>query len=1207
MGSDGALDFDPRRLYDDGGAPAVRPTHEASNQGSTPQLLYSDSGPSTSFNEKFKNPLTPNRTTFSPESLTDSRQDISRWNPPLLGILPVSLFAILLVLLIVGLEMLNRHSPYNAPSSSMQFFWTYFPVAVLMVVEWIWVAYDLQVKVLVPWASMSRGFTPAKQGWLLDYVGANYFLSVWTAIKYRHIVVLVAKLGLWSTAIAGIVTTSLFQIQDVSHTSPSAFARTTTLDPSSFAPSVLADTEYLNSFLGRQVLSLSPPRWTTSDNIVMEAFADSSLAPTTETLVAKTRGYSADLNCTAAAVSYAGNITIPGIDPDIPHAFAFLINVVGAECSTNYALTDTNTGDILADETAYYGRVYNHTCPGSSRYTTVLVMASMVNRVLVSATATECAPNYFQHILSVTASASPALPLKASVVRGSIQPLAAPAWDGMLQWINSTNGLSRDVGPWLGFELDPWDSWGNAVISSECDCDPWFYLVGHGQNVTQVQLMDAGTLANTSRVTFSQVWSDLAQSLLMTADSSTSSSASVVGEVTITASQLVARSASVRIAQAALAVLLAVTLAVYVLQPRINLPMDPSSIAAQAFLLQQNHDEISAVIKDTATMSAEKTQAVLDDYEFSAENGRDFLIRSRRRGEKSEVFPIFTPSTPWRPTILHPLFKVVLALVLVGTIIALELALRRSKANHGFTDLNSSGQHSWTYFAPVYLFVLGIFLYSYTFSISTLEPFFAMAESPQPARKSVRYSPAHRTSVGLVFHALRYHSLVGLACAAIMLTIPFLKISVSGLITTAPAPVEDVAQIALNTMFNTTTIFPLTDAEDTAVKQSLPGNILALSQIPKYQLPLPPWTTLVGAVGHVDLGQLGQLVVAPNSTVKLPLPVMRGDLENCTALTGSDFILLPTNELQLPVPPTIAGEFGSRICVSNYQYYGTRDVPETVTLALPSSPGWFGEMYNPTCGGYVIIYGKTGATNASVIDQLTAVQCTSYSLTMSTQNVTLRYDAANLEILSIDAVRQNTIVMRSFPVNESGYVTDGRILSAKLETNTSHAFDPFMQILTLRDPATPLDAYLDSVTLTRAAQALYTAYWSLFATINLVIPVNANGSQPVAARVNYSRTRIVQAEVPTRILEALLGCVLACGLLTALTVRQTHGVLTKAPYAIGATMGLLADSAFVELEGLRSVRHEADLDVLLEPHAFRLRWGSNTNGGNRFGIDIEPR
>ncbi|KAJ6543792.1 hypothetical protein DFH09DRAFT_1390403 [Mycena vulgaris] len=148
------------------------PTRPQILKGSIPQLLCSHSGPSTSFNEKFKNPLTPKCITFSPESPTDSRQDISRWNPPLLGILPVSLFAVLLVLLMGGLEMLNRHSPYSAPFSSMQFFWTYFPVVILMVVEWTW------------------------QGWLLDYAGANYFLSIWTAIKYRHIVVLVAKLGL---------------------------------------------------------------------------------------------------------------------------------------------------------------------------------------------------------------------------------------------------------------------------------------------------------------------------------------------------------------------------------------------------------------------------------------------------------------------------------------------------------------------------------------------------------------------------------------------------------------------------------------------------------------------------------------------------------------------------------------------------------------------------------------------------------------------------------------------------------------------------------------------------------------------------------------------------------------------------------------------------------------------------------------------------
>jgi hypothetical protein len=324
-----------------------------------------------------------------------------------------------------------------------------------------------------------------------------------------------------------------------------------------------------------------------------------------------------------------------------------------------------------------------------------------------------------------------------------------------------------------------------------------------------------------------------------------------------------------------------------------------------------------------------------------------------------------------------------LGLVILGTILALELALRRSMANNGFADLPATGQPSWTYVAPAYLFLLGIFLSSYTFSVSTLEPFFAMSETPQPARKSVRYAPAHRTSVGLVFHALQYRSFVGLACAAMMLIVPFLKIAVSGLITTAPEPVQNTTQITLNTRFNTTTVFPLSDSLDTAAHQGRPGLTLALAEIPKYQLQLPPWTTRDGAVGQVDLVQLGQLAVVPNTTFTIPLPVMRGDLVNCTTLTGPDFVLLPTNQLQLPLPPTTPDASGDNlICVANYHIDLTHGEPENVTIALPSSPGWFGQMYHQNCGGYVIIYGNTQATNASVIDKLTAVQCTTYSLTM---------------------------------------------------------------------------------------------------------------------------------------------------------------------------------------------------------------------------------
>ncbi|KAJ6626535.1 hypothetical protein B0H10DRAFT_1998722 [Mycena sp. CBHHK59/15] len=1159
-------------------------------------------------------PMTPSRGKFSswigsPSELPydTTRQGTPQWSPKLLHLLPMCLFVAFLLLLIVGLEMLNRHSPYNAPSAGMQFIWTYLPVALLMVVEWIWVAYDLQVKVLVPWASMSHGPTPAAKGWLLDYIGTNYLVRIWTAIKYRHVVVLLTSVGLWATAIAGIATTSLFQSHDVSYTSPATLVRTTSLlDPASVGPSIFADKSYISYYLGRQVLSLSRPRWTTSDNIAIEAFADPSATSVAEMLRATTKGYSADLNCTAATVSYAGNVSIVGLDPDIPQAWAFLANVDAAGCQATYNLTDTNTGRVFADQIYSYGRVYNHTCPGSSTFTTVFALVMMSNYKFISGSAVSCSPSYSQHEISVSTPSSSSLPLTVSVIPGASEALSVPAWAGMLQWINSTTGLPRLQDIDIQFQTDPWAEWNNAAITLNCDCDPWFYLVGHGQNVNETQLMDAGVLANASRVSFTEIFSDAAQSLLMSAPPAAAAAASIAGFVDVTAPWLMARVASIRIAQAALSVLAAVALAVYLLRPQPDLPVDPSSMAAQAFLLQSSHDEIALVIKDTATMSDRETRLMLKDQAFSVTNGRRFFIGSQRLGSDVPTPGPLRKAPVWRPVALHPLFKLALCLIVIGTIITLEFTLGRSRANYGFGDLPASGQDSWTYVVPAYLFILGLVLSSYTFSVSTLEPFFEMHRAPQPARRSVRYSPAHRTAVGLMYHALRYQSVVGLSCAAIMLTVPFLKIAVSGLITTAAAPVQNAAQVSVTTMFNTTTIFPLDDNAETLVSMILPGQTLALSQIEKYQLPLPPWTTTLGAVGQLDLGQLGQLVQVPNTTVTIPLPVMRAELGPCAPLTGVDLVILPSNQVQLPLPPTTVDPTldNNPVCNFNGNIDTNYGKPENISLSFPSSPGWFGQLYRPTCGGYVIIYGRTQSANVSQIGDITVVQCASYNLSMSTQDVTLAYVAKTVDILSIDwSNPKDTIVMNSFPINESGYL-DHYLPTANYEANSSLSFDAFMQIMTLRNTSVPLDAYLDPATLTGAAQALYTAYWAIFASLNLVIPINATSAQPADAVARFSRTRIVQAATPTRILEALLGGVLVFGLITAFMVRQTNHVLTKPPYSIGATMGLLVDSAFVELEELRGVQRLGDLDRALEPYAFHLGWGTNPKGGNRFGVDI---
>ncbi|KAJ7620921.1 hypothetical protein B0H17DRAFT_1151880 [Mycena rosella] len=1144
MDSSGKV-FDPQQLYDDvsyAASPAPSPQHGDSRTLNNPRnrLNAAMNDPSS--------PLSPNRqhsdkgdakSINSSTAVGSFQNDVPHWSPNILRLLPTGIFAAFLLLLIIGLELFNRHSPYNAPSTGLRIVWTYVPVGLILVVEWIVSAYDLQVKILIPWAAMSRGPTPAKQGWLLDYIGVNQLVSVLTAFKYRHTVVLLTTLGLWSTALASIAATSLFNIQDSVQTSGAHLTLATALDRSlltDFDPAILADKGYLNSFLGRQLFNLSRPQWTTSEDIVLEAFGSSGSVA--DSLVAQTHGYSASLKCTPAPAAYGGNVSIP--PNPIPNAVALFINVDAAGCRVKYLVGDTNHLAQCPNDggdTCYLDRVFNHTCPGSSVYTTVVALIHTQNFAMISISAVECSPSYSQYLADVSLSPSSLGPVNASIVSASIDSAMMDGWGGMLQWFNSTNGKLRQGGASLIMQEDPFFAWSLFQDSAVCDCDPWLFLLAHARNSSIVELTDTATLLNASENTFPGVFSDAAQALFM--GTPATSTAPLLGVMETRGRQLVARPTSIRVAQGALSLLMALVIAVYVLRPQTILTIDPSSIAAQASFMRSNHDEISTIIKDTITVTTSETEILLNDWSFSIKNQKGIHIKAQRMGKNSQNAPKFVKAPVWRPPILHPVFKTALCLMLIGTIIGLEMGLRKSQRNKGFADFTPSSEASWTYVAPAYLFVLGIFLSSYTFSVRTLEPLFAMHRSPQPARKSVRYSPAAQTNMGLGLYAVRYRSHVGIACAMIMLTVPLLKIVVSGLITTASEPAQNTAQLSATTTFNSTPLdSPVGTADPTA-------RILALSQIGQYHMALPAWMTPAGSIAQLDSVRLSQLVQFPNTTITLPLEVMRGELGNCSALDvdpQDTFTLLQT------------------------QCWG-----QSIPLSLPTSPGWFGSLRSAatnSCGTYGLIYGRTQPANASIVRDITVIECLTYNLSIATQNVTLSYEGDTPKILSVETSAPRTIVNPiTFPTDPPPAAVDlsGIPPPPNFETNSSHAFDTLFQIMTLKDLSTPLTTFLDPAELTTAVQALFATYGAIFASLHQRIPIPEASQHVMEVAVNYRQTRIVQAAAPTRIMQALVACTLALGLVTVLAVRKTNNVLTKPPYSIGATMGLLADSAFVEL------------------------------------------
>jgi hypothetical protein len=146
--------------------------------------------------------------------------------------------------------------------------------------------------------------------------------------------------------------------------------------------------------------------------------------------------------------------------------------------------------------------------------------------------------------------------------------------------------------------------------------------------------MNPEILANATTGLFTEVWSDLAERLLFTSGPSPTK---LAGRIQGSSAQFVSRSKSIRVALAALIFLVIALIVGYSIRPRADLPLDPSSLIAPAFLLQAGHDKISEIMKDTPIMSENQTRVALRDWNFRMENEEHFLITSELRKEASSA------------------------------------------------------------------------------------------------------------------------------------------------------------------------------------------------------------------------------------------------------------------------------------------------------------------------------------------------------------------------------------------------------------------------------------------------------------------------------------------------------------------------------------------------------------------------------------------
>ena len=141
------------------------------------------------------------------------------WVPFYLRRWTLLVFALIYGILGIALAILfgysQRNSGVSTARSHEHYLWTYGPTAVFTLIAFFWSQTAYRAKQLQPWVQMRKGFQPASQSVLLDYISPMNALALLRSLRHRH---LLATLGIAGTLLLTAVTvlsTGLFVLQSV--------------------------------------------------------------------------------------------------------------------------------------------------------------------------------------------------------------------------------------------------------------------------------------------------------------------------------------------------------------------------------------------------------------------------------------------------------------------------------------------------------------------------------------------------------------------------------------------------------------------------------------------------------------------------------------------------------------------------------------------------------------------------------------------------------------------------------------------------------------------------------------------------------------------------------------------------------------------------------------------------------------------------------
>ncbi|KAK2757300.1 hypothetical protein FQN54_004814 [Arachnomyces sp. PD_36] len=1144
------------------------------------------------------------------------------WTPFVLRRRVLLGFAFLFLVMIIALEVIllytNRNNGLTTSDPKKHYFWTYGPTAVLTLVAASWSQVEYRTKQLMPWKTMSEGPTSASRSLGADFVSPFSIISIFKALKIsQHMTTLIIA-GTFLIELVTVASTGLFDLQSVTlEGTATDLVADTRFDGGAFDPWAVDGTPAM-TVAGLGSYNLTYPLGTT-DKYAFPPFnvsGDHSYQDSIATGLVDV--LSSDLDCEQ------GELVNFSQGCETEHCEQTMLNgtVKSASCSESHASKLFRRSSFSAG--GYFGELVSINCTAESEEPDRLLAfvahwteAALQPRLLV------CKPTYHiskrqvslrndGSVVSVGVDSSTTNDPSDSQIP-NISPMVLV--NSLLSSVDSANlpllSASRSA---FNYE-DP-----QSVYFG-----PFFQVANISSPLASPgDILQYETLEKVTRGAFSAIIAQIARENLMS-----TASQNFPGTVSAKASRLFMQNLSLRVMEAALAVLIVIACVACIFRTSRCTPQDPGTIAGLATILARS-PEFSKRIRGVVNAREMKQVLATSDYQTVAANGAgnvpSFSIEPLDKRIPTRRQTLSSPTTTqwWRPFSVRIIERVFITISPLVLIVALEAVYQVSKKHDGLLDVNTRDytRYLWDYIPATVMLGVKLLFDSVDFTVKIFQPYLELRRVEVTGQRSMTENHMSKLPIqgflGGVFNKQYAIS----ASAFAMLVAPFLTIAVSGLYSSENVSSTRSATIRRVDFFNSTI-----DADpnqwSSASDYSFVGGLVVNAD-----LPYPAWTYDELAFPKLDINSLSNPIdfsngslsqYADNSTeihdepgvFSARIPALRGGLD-CKEISNGYVLDDYTDSIALDT-------FVGTDCGDHGGVGGTMD-NISVNIGNPKFGDYFGKIDNTLrglegCPKMISMYGRYNGNDTS---EVKAFVCSPYieevqvdaNFTLPTFQITsAKVDESSATIFAEGFKAQFDIENFLVPSNRTGAVLDAFYTSLvyRLDTLTLDDFNHADQFSKIYD----------------AAQHLYRTLAAQQMSSNLRIPApalspedpNNDDTDTILSGTitDPTRFRLKQSLISTRVLEALLATMFICVCITFAIMKDTREVLPQNPCTIAGAASLLAGSDVADSEdgggiipagaewwGDKELVRKGVFDGLV----FSLGWWDDerVTGGRRYGV-----